>query len=78
CEVAAAAEAGQLVLFHHDPAYSDAMVAGMEASAQRRFSEAQAAFEGLEIALRPLSSALHQTVTPLQARERDVKYAHDD
>ena len=34
CEVAAASEAGQLILFHHDPAYSDEMVAGMEATAK--------------------------------------------
>src|SRR5687768_888416 len=31
CEMGAASEAGQLILFHYDPAYSDAMVAGMEA-----------------------------------------------
>ena len=30
CEVAAASEAGQLILFHHDPAYTDEMVARME------------------------------------------------
>jgi len=51
CEVAAASEAGQLILFHHDPAYSDALVAGMEASAKAQFGEAQAAHEGLEIVL---------------------------
>ncbi len=59
CEIAAAAEVGQLVLFHHDPAYSDAWVAGMEASAKERFSEVQAAYEGLEIALSPILSPLH-------------------
>jgi len=52
CEVAAASEAGQLILFHHDPAYSDEMVARMEVSAKEQFSEAQAAYEGLEIVLR--------------------------
>jgi phosphoribosyl 1,2-cyclic phosphodiesterase len=51
CEVAAASEAGQLILFHHDPAYSDEMVARMEAEAKAQFSEAQAAYEGLEIVL---------------------------
>lgn len=52
CEVAAASEAGQLILFHHDPAYSDEIVARMEADAKAQFSEAQTAYEGLEIVLR--------------------------
>ena len=52
CEVAAASEVGQLILFHHDPAYSDEMVARMEVSAKEQFSEAQAAYEGFEIVLR--------------------------
>jgi phosphoribosyl 1,2-cyclic phosphodiesterase len=51
CEVAAASEAGQLVLFHHDPSYADAQVAEMEAYARARFPEVQAAREGMEIAL---------------------------
>lgn len=51
CEVAAAARVGQLVLFHHDPAYSDAVVAGMETFAQEHLLKAQAAYEGLEIRL---------------------------
>jgi len=51
CEVASASEAGQLILFHHDPAYSDEMVAGLEASAKAQFGKAQAAYEGLEIVL---------------------------
>ncbi|HEX2998374.1 MAG TPA: MBL fold metallo-hydrolase [Anaerolineales bacterium] len=53
CEVAAAAEAGQLILFHHDPAYSDALVTDMEVSARARFSDSRAAYEGLEILLSP-------------------------
>ena len=51
CEVAVASEAGQLVLFHHDPSYTDAMVAGMEATAKAQFGEVRAAYEGLEIVL---------------------------
>jgi phosphoribosyl 1,2-cyclic phosphodiesterase len=51
CEVASASEAGRLILFHHDPAYSDAMVAGLDASAKAQFGAAQAAYEGLEIVL---------------------------
>src|SRR6266498_5499031 len=52
CEVAFASEAGQLILFHHDPSYSDAMVAGLEISAKAQISETQAAYEGLEILVR--------------------------
>jgi phosphoribosyl 1,2-cyclic phosphodiesterase len=52
CEVAVASEAGRLVLFHHDPAYTDEMVAGMEATAKSLFTDSVAAYEGLEIVLR--------------------------
>ena len=58
CEVAAAAEAGQLILFHHDPSYTDARVAGMEASAKTLFPAVQAAYEGLEIRLTPSPSPI--------------------
>jgi len=75
CEVAAAAAAGQLVLFHHDPAYSDARIAEMAASAKVKFSEVQAASEGLEIRLTGASTAV-VTLPPLSAK--DVKYAHND
>jgi len=53
CEVAAASEAGRLVLFHHDPAYTDEMVTGMEATAKSLFADSVAAYEGLEIDLTP-------------------------
>jgi len=52
CEVAAASEAGQLILFHHDPSYADEMVAGMERTAKSLFADSVAAYEGLEIVLR--------------------------
>lgn len=68
CEVARAAGAGQLVLFHHDPAYSDAMIAGLEAHARRRFPNARAAFEGLEIRLREpgkMTGKLQSSSAPL-------------
>ncbi len=74
CEVAAAAGVGRLLLFHHDPAYSDEMVAGMEASARARFGEAQAAYEGMEIRLTGASTAV-AALPPLSAK--DVKYAYD-
>lgn len=77
CDVALASDVGQLILFHHDPSYSDAMVAGMEAAAKEKFGDAQAAYEGLEIVLREANKMAKklQSVT-LQAR--DVKYANHD
>lgn len=77
CEVAYASEAGQLVLFHHDPSYSDAMVAGMEASAKTQISEAQAAYEGLEILVRSENKISEKFQTP-NLHPRDVKYANND
>jgi phosphoribosyl 1,2-cyclic phosphodiesterase len=74
CEVAAAARAGQLILFHHDPVYSDEVIVGMEADAKKKFGGAQAAYEGLEITFhtdKKITSRLQQE----QARTRDVKYA---
>jgi phosphoribosyl 1,2-cyclic phosphodiesterase len=52
-EVAAAAETGELVLFHHDPAYTDDLVAAQESAAQKIFPDSRAAYEGLEIKLKP-------------------------
>jgi ribonuclease BN (tRNA processing enzyme) len=60
CEVAASASAGQLVLFHHDPAYSDGMVAGMERTAQSLFADSVAGYEGLEIDLTPDPSPIRR------------------
>lgn len=77
CEVAAAAEVGQLVLFHHDPSYSDAIVAGMETFAQTRFPEVHAAYEGLEIDLAQRSTRF-APFPPLGVKESDVKYASHD
>lgn len=53
CEVAASTQTGKLVLFHHDPSYTDAMLAGMERTAKSLFAESVAAYEGLEIDLTP-------------------------
>ena len=75
CEVARASEAGQLVLFHHDPAYFDDMIAGMDASAKAQFGEAQAAYEGLEIVLRDENMSVRlQSPT---STGRDVQYAQN-
>ncbi len=76
CEVAASAQTGQLVLFHHDPAYTDAMLAGMERTAQGLFADATMAYEGLDITLQLQTPS----PLPLSHREREteaVKYAQN-
>ncbi|MCC7117596.1 MAG: MBL fold metallo-hydrolase [Anaerolineales bacterium] len=57
-EVAASAEVGQLILFHHDPNYSDAMVAEQEDYAKKIFADSCAAREGLEIELNTIPDPL--------------------
>ncbi len=51
CAVAQAAEAKRLVLFHHEPRYSDEMISQLEQDAQAVFPAAVAAYEGLTIEL---------------------------
>lgn len=75
CEVAAAARVGQLVLFHHDPSYSDQVIAQMEAGAKEIFGRVQAAYEGLELAGNAGSKITSQ-LQQEKARIRDVKYAN--
>jgi phosphoribosyl 1,2-cyclic phosphodiesterase len=71
CEVAASAQTGQLVLFHHDPSYSDDMLAGMERTAKSLFVDSVAAYEGLEFTLIPSPS-------PIGRREwKEVQYAQN-
>jgi phosphoribosyl 1,2-cyclic phosphodiesterase len=65
CEVAFASKSRQLILFHHDPSYSDAVVAGMEATAKAQFGETRAAYEGLEIALQDTSKIAKKLQSPL-------------
>jgi ribonuclease BN (tRNA processing enzyme) len=74
CEVAASASTGQLVLFHHDPAYTDDMIAGMERKAKSLFTDSVAAREGLELNLTPRFDYAN---APLSAKEREVKYAQN-
>ena len=47
--VAQAANAGQMVLFHHEPTYDDATIAEIEANAQKLFPNVRAAYEGMEL-----------------------------
>jgi len=75
CGVAAASHTGQLVLFHHDPSYSDDVLAGMERNAKSLFPDSVTAYEGLEI-------VLHDEKMPMQlqtpaAHGRDVQYAQN-
>jgi phosphoribosyl 1,2-cyclic phosphodiesterase len=51
CGVAVAAGVKQLVLFHHEPQYSDSVIVGMEAHAKTLFANTVAAHEGLAIKL---------------------------
>jgi ribonuclease BN (tRNA processing enzyme) len=74
CEVAASARVGELILFHHDPAYSDAMVVGMENAAKEKFRDTQSAHEGLEIVLHTMTGMLQQS----NKGTSDVQYAHHD
>lgn len=50
-QVAASAETGELILFHHDPSYADDWVAEQEREAQKVFPDSRAASEGLTIDL---------------------------
>lgn len=77
CDVAASARVGQLVLFHHDPSYSDAMLEGMEKYARKRFHPTQAAYEGLEIVLQS-KSKITDWLQSSDPNRRDVQYANHD
>jgi ribonuclease BN (tRNA processing enzyme) len=77
CDVAVAAKVRQLILFHHDPSYSDAVVAGMEATAKAQFANTRAAREGLEIVLTVAGRIAKKLQSP-DLKGRDVKYANHD
>jgi phosphoribosyl 1,2-cyclic phosphodiesterase len=51
CKVAQDADAGQLVLFHHDPNYADKTIAGIEREARHLFTNTVAAREGQVVSL---------------------------
>jgi len=73
CEVAASAETGQLILFHHDPNYSDAMVAEQEDHAKKMFTDSFAAREGFEIKLNTIPDPLG-----IRNERMDVQYVKND
>ena len=76
-EVAASAEVGQLVLFHHDPSYTDDMLAGIEWTAKSLFENSVMAYEGLEIALHGASTALPMVALLSAKAKEDVQYAQN-
>lgn len=53
CEVAEAAGVQQLVLFHHDPSYTDDIIRQTEIQARAHFAGAIAGYDGLTITLQP-------------------------
>ena len=75
CEVAASTSTGQLILFHHDPAYTDDILAGIERKAKSLFRDATMACEGLEIVLRDENMPVRLQSPALNGR--DVQYAQN-
>jgi phosphoribosyl 1,2-cyclic phosphodiesterase len=75
CEVATSARTGRLILFHHDPSYTDAMLAGMERTAKSLFTESVMAHEGLEIILQEENVSVQLQTPAIHGRE--VKYAQN-
>jgi ribonuclease BN (tRNA processing enzyme) len=75
CELAKAAGVRKLVLFHHDPNYTDEMVADLEVRARSVFPNACAASEGLVITLIPNSFPTRKG-QDLKVESR-VKYAEN-
>ncbi|MBI3152050.1 MAG: MBL fold metallo-hydrolase [Chloroflexi bacterium] len=76
-EVAASAETGQLILFHHDPSYADEFVAAQEASAKNIFPDSRAAYEGLEVSLNP-SPRFDFAQREWERGVKEVKYVKND
>ena len=72
-EVAASAGTGRLVLFHHDPSYTDALLAGMERTAKSLFTNSVTASEGLEIVVSDENISVGLQTPAIQGR--DVQYA---
>ena len=72
-ELAASAQTGELILFHHEPSYTDEIVAAQETAAKNIFPNSRAAYEGLEIKL-----ALTPSLLPLgEGKRMDVKYVEN-
>lgn len=70
--VAASAETGQLILFHHDPSYADDWVTAQEHEAQKVFPDSRAAYEGMCVDLAPTPSSTKRRAY------KEVQYAAHD
>jgi phosphoribosyl 1,2-cyclic phosphodiesterase len=68
-ELARAAGVPQLVLFHHDPARTDAQLAAIEATARAALPGTVAAREGLILRARDAERAASEAVTQVAVRE---------
>lgn len=77
CDLAASARVGQLILFHHDPSYSDPVLDEMQAYAKERFPGSQTAYERLEISL-PVENKITERLQSSVPELGDVKYANHD
>jgi phosphoribosyl 1,2-cyclic phosphodiesterase len=77
CEAARAAEVDQLVLFHHDPAYNDDMLAKNEAHARTLFPASDLAREGLQVVLHAPRVRTSGSEQVTNRAGRDVKYAQN-
>lgn len=78
CEVAASCGTSKLILFHHDPAYSDDLVAAQETGARKIFAESYAAYEGLEIILNSeFGNLSNQNRLSKSFGQRDVQYVEN-
>ncbi len=71
-QVAASAETGELILFHHDPSYADDAVAAQESTARNIFPDSYAAFEGMCVDLTPKPSPTRRW------EHKEVQYASHD
>jgi ribonuclease BN (tRNA processing enzyme) len=74
-EVGASANTGQLILFHHDPSYTDETLSGMEHIAKTLFTNSVTAYEGLEIVLRDENMSVGLQTSA--KRGRDVQYVQN-
>jgi ribonuclease BN (tRNA processing enzyme) len=64
-ELACMASVQQLILFHHDPNYTDEQITAIQDKTRQVFSNTLAAYEGLVIQLQALAAAEHPISTSL-------------
>ncbi len=77
-ELAASCGTSNLILFHHDPAYTDEMVAAQEETARTWFANSLAAYEGLEVVLDAAFESISNSSGLSNSLRRDVQYVEND